>query len=192
MKTVTPIRSSPFSNTDSISENSLSNQNKFGIKHIMLYTFLIFTILFLIYNSYLYFIEKTDILEKHFGIDISKYFQTTKVGAKSFIQGTKDTVDITQKDIDLSKGNKVHNIKQNSPIEKNTEYRKNKQKDLDKINAESSYNSSFKKSQKGGGFCYIGTDKQHRRCVKMTDGDVCASNKIYPTKDICINPNLRG
>jgi len=191
MKTVTPIKSSPFSNTDSISEIHLSNENKFGIKHVMFYTFLLFTILILIYNSYLYFVEKTDILAKHFGIDISTYFQTAKIGAKSVLQGTKDSVDITKKNIDLSKGTKIHNINQISPIQKSSDNRKNKQKKLEKIKSESSYNSSFKKSQKNGGFCYIGTDKRHRHCIQMTDGDVCASDKIYPTIDICINPNLR-
>ena len=37
MKTVTPISSSPFSNTDSLIEHSLSNQHNFVLKHIMLY-----------------------------------------------------------------------------------------------------------------------------------------------------------
>ena len=70
--------------------------------------------------------------------------------------------------------------------------KKNYKRDLENIDANSSYDSSLKKSNKNGGFCYIGTDKRHRHCVKMQPGDVCASNKIFPTRDICINPNLKG
>ena len=191
MKTVTPIKSSPFADTNSISENTLNPTTTFGFKHILIYTFLLLSILLLIYNSYLYFVEKTDILAKHLGIDISQYFQNTKVGVNKFLQGTKDTIDISKKNIDLSKGNKIHNFKQKSPIEKKSVNKNKKTEDLEKIDTDSSYDSSLKKSQKSGGFCYIGTDKRHRHCVKMTPGDVCASNKIYPTLDICINPNLR-
>lgn len=191
MKTVTPIKSSPFVDTDSISENTGNSISTFDFKQIFIYTFLLLSILLLIYNSYLYFVEKTDILAKHFGINISQYFENTKIGMNKFIQGTKDTIDISKKNIDLSKGNKIHNFKQKSPIEKISLNKNKKTEDLEKIETDSSYDSSLKKSQKSGGFCYIGTDKRHRHCVKMTPGDVCASNKIYPTRDICINPNLR-
>ena len=191
MKTVTPIKSSPFADTNSISENTFNPPTTLSFKHILIYTFIILSILLLIYNSYLYFTEKTDILAKHFGINISQYFQNTKVGVNRFVQGTKDTIDISKKNIDLSKGNKVHNINQKSPIENKNSSKTQKKEDLEKIDTESSYNSSLKKSKKSGGFCYIGTDKRHRHCVEMTPGDVCASNKIYPTRDICINPNLR-
>ncbi len=189
MKTVTPNTS--FLNADNISENTMPQQ-KIGTRKIILYIFLLFSVLILLYNSYLHFYKKTDILEKHFGINISQYFQNTKVGAVKFLQGTKDTVDISKKNLDLSHGSKIHNIDKKSPIEKNMDTKKNYTKDLEKIDADSSYNSSLKKNKKNGGFCYIGTDKRHRHCVKMQPGDVCASNKIFPTRDICINPNLKG
>ena len=189
MKTVTPNTS--FLNADNISENTIPQQ-KIGIQKIVLYIFLLFSVLILLYNSYLRFYKNTDILEKHFGINISQYFQNTKIGANKFLQGTKDTVDISKKNLDLSKGSKIHNINKKSPIEKNMDSKKNYTKDLEKIDADSSYNSSLKKNKKNGGFCYIGTDKRHRHCVKMQPGDVCASNKIFPTRDICINPNLKG
>ena len=189
MKTVTPNTS--FLNADNISENTIPQQ-KIGTRKIILYIFLLFSVLILLYNSYLHFYKKTDILEKHFGINILQYFQNTKVGALKFLQGTKDTVDISKKNIDLSHGSKIHNINKKSPIEKKMDSKNKYAKDLEKIDSDSSYNSSFKKNKKNGGFCYIGTDKRHRHCVKMQPGDVCASNKIFPTRDICINPNLKG
>ena len=44
---------------------------------------------------------------------------------------------------------------------------------------------------KKGGFCYIGTDRGYRSCVRVDEGDICKSNKIFPTQEKCINPNLR-
>jgi len=189
MKTATPNTS--FLNANNISDNNIPQEN-FGTKKIILYIFLLFSVLILLYNSYLHFYKKTDILEKHFGINISQYFQNTKIGAKKFLQGTTDTVDISKKNLDLSHGSKIHNINKKSPIEQKMNLKNKYAKDLEKIDSDSSYSSSFKKTKKNGGFCYIGTDKRHRHCIKMQAGDVCASNKIFPTRDICINPNLKG
>jgi len=37
------------------------------------------------------------------------------------------------------------------------------------------------------GFCYVG----EQTCVGVTDKDVCMSGDVFPTMDVCINPNLR-
>ena len=52
---------------------------------------------------------------------------------------------------------------------------------------------SYSKIQDGHkkGFCYIGTDRGYRSCIKIGRGDECESGKIFPTMDICINPSLR-
>ncbi len=41
------------------------------------------------------------------------------------------------------------------------------------------------------GYCYIGTDRGYRSCIKVKEYDDCESKKIFPTMDICINPSLR-
>lgn len=41
------------------------------------------------------------------------------------------------------------------------------------------------------GFCYIGEDRGFRSCIEVTDEDTCTSGEIYPSRTICINPNLR-
>jgi hypothetical protein len=48
----------------------------------------------------------------------------------------------------------------------------------------------MKPSSKSG-FCYIGEDRGFRSCIDVGAGDVCMSGNIFPTKEICINPNLR-
>jgi len=41
------------------------------------------------------------------------------------------------------------------------------------------------------GWCYIGTDRGFRSCIRVGDSDKCMSGRIFPTRDICINPSLR-
>jgi len=41
------------------------------------------------------------------------------------------------------------------------------------------------------GYCYIGKDRNIRSCIKVNQADTCMSGDIFPTKDLCINPNLR-
>lgn len=51
-------------------------------------------------------------------------------------------------------------------------------------------------TQTGGrsksGFCYIGEDRGFRSCINVGENDQCMSGDIFPTMDICINPNLRA
>lgn len=42
-----------------------------------------------------------------------------------------------------------------------------------------------------GGWCYIGDDRGHRSCYEVGTNDKCMSGDIFPTKELCINPNLR-
>lgn len=42
------------------------------------------------------------------------------------------------------------------------------------------------------GWCYIGDDQGNRTCTKVGQNDVCMSGDIFPTQDVCVNPNLRA
>jgi hypothetical protein len=50
---------------------------------------------------------------------------------------------------------------------------------------------SMNNIKKKSGYCYIGEDRGFRSCMEVSQHDTCMSNKIFPTRDICINPNLR-
>lgn len=52
--------------------------------------------------------------------------------------------------------------------------------------------SSIQKSQSKGGYCYIGEERGYRSCMQVDSGDMCMSGEIFPTSEICINPNLRA
>lgn len=41
------------------------------------------------------------------------------------------------------------------------------------------------------GFCYIGEDRGFRSCIKVENADECMSGDIFPSREICVNPNLR-
>lgn len=41
------------------------------------------------------------------------------------------------------------------------------------------------------GYCYIGEDRGFRSCIRVDQDDTCMSGEIFPTKDLCVNPNLR-
>jgi len=48
--------------------------------------------------------------------------------------------------------------------------------------------------QTGGGksgWCFIGEDRGFRSCAEVGPNDQCMSGDIFPTHDICVNPNLR-
>lgn len=52
--------------------------------------------------------------------------------------------------------------------------------------------SSTQKNGSGkAGFCYIGEDRGFRSCIKVNEDDTCMSGQIFPSSDICVNPNLR-
>ena len=50
--------------------------------------------------------------------------------------------------------------------------------------------SEIQKGRKSG-WCYIGTDRGYRSCVKIGEQDQCLSGKVYQTEAICHDPNLR-
>jgi hypothetical protein len=42
------------------------------------------------------------------------------------------------------------------------------------------------------GWCYIGEDRGIRTCGEIGVNDVCMSGDIFPSQEICMNPNLRA
>ena len=90
-----------------------------------------------------------------------------------------------------------HKLKQtinNSKIKKHQqqEAHNSQQKSLDSVipdNVDSLTQQS--KPAKKAGFCYIGEDRGFRSCIKVGEQDTSMSGNIFPSQDICINPNLR-
>lgn len=54
---------------------------------------------------------------------------------------------------------------------------------------------AYSSVQSGGskaGWCLVGQDKLVRSCVEVGENDTCLSGNIFPSHEICVNPNLRA
>ena len=53
--------------------------------------------------------------------------------------------------------------------------------------------SSIQQSKGSGkaGWCYIGEEKGYGSCIHVSQSDQCMSGEIFPSQEICVNPNLR-
>lgn len=151
---------------------------------------IVLIIAFLTYNTYLYFYEGTDIFQKYFGIVLFKSGQGTNNVFHNTSEGAKEIINVGEK-AGTSVGKAVEdvgkNIEARSTLKQAIETPKREEKKIDADDSTES-NIQYKKS---AGYCYIGSDRGYRTCVKMTGEDTCASGKVFPSKDICVNPNLR-
>ena len=73
----------------------------------------------------------------------------------------------------------------------------NLQKALDDSSrpAEVKPDDALSRIQSGGsgkaGWCFIGEDRGFRTCSEVGENDRCMSGDIFPSQEICMNPNLR-
>ena len=74
----------------------------------------------------------------------------------------------------------------------------NLQKALDdskNVNSEVKPDDALSRIQSGGsgksGWCFIGEDRGFRTCSEIGENDRCMSGDIFPSQEICMNPNLR-
>ena len=61
------------------------------------------------------------------------------------------------------------------------------QQDYQANEASSSVHSAGK-----SGWCFIGDDRGFRSCAEVGVNDTCMSGDIFPSQEICMNPNLRA
>jgi len=157
--------------------------------------------------------EITSLLDSIFG-PILKFFgyatlQTTKQVIETGAEGTKAGIDIVAGTA-VSGINKIEQVATGKQAQSSIQggsatdisidgWQENP---LDKAlhNAKQEYaneqvmpdeaNSNIQYSGKSG-YCYIGDSNGARTCAKVGVNDTCMSGDIYPSNEICINPNLR-
>lgn len=132
------------------------------IYRIFRITLMIILICILALNAILFLNERTDIFTKYLGIPILKTTSTAKGTVNKANEGSKFILDVIKDSINDLFSLPEMAIKQFINGDNNT-----------------------------GKYCYIGKDQDKRVCVEIDDKDVCESNKIFPTMDVCINPNLK-
>ena len=164
----------------------------------------------------------TDLIQsalKWIGYSTSETVKTTASVGAAGLKGGADvasdvvtgSVDILQKGLNLSPEDKIiaHNQKQAQATALNPPPLNPDIVETSEDNVLSTGLANLKKmapmpspddatsvTQSGGrsksGYCYIGEDRGFRSCIRVGENDQCMSGDIFPTMDICINPNLRA
>lgn len=125
----------------------------------------------------------------------------TAAKAKSGAKTNGSTVTGQQSTTQL-KMNSTQPIKDQLKIEKQINeledmQEQNLQKALDDASRPSEVkpDDALSRIQSGGsgkaGWCFIGEDRGFRTCSEIGENDKCMSGDIFPSQEICMNPNLR-
>ena len=122
-------------------------------------------------NALLFLNERTDIFTKYLGMPILTTTSTVKGTVNTANKGGKLVLDIIKDSIndlftlpELAIKQFINSSKSNQNVQSSNTQKK---------------------------FCYVGKDNNKRVCVEMDNDDQCESNKIFPSMDVCINPNLK-
>jgi len=126
------------------------------------------------------------------GMTASQTVDVAASGTKSVVNTTANVTDAglttvqnvlptsnIQNQPDISTTNRALNTQKAAAIESNNGYQ------------EDDATSNIQMGSTKSGFCYIGEDRGYRSCAYVGEGDKCISGEIFPTNEICINPNLR-
>lgn len=191
------------------------------LKNVNMTTWLIIILIlaFLGFNVFQYLASGTEtinrilapLLKSVFGITIgvtSQAVDVTAEGVKQVVTGTAGVIEkgltavqeITPTDSVGStnmKGSDLNTTSQSSqvspPTEKemnnifNTTSRNQSGEDYEAQEASSSLHNVGER-----GWCYIGEDRGFRTCSEVGVNDTCMSGDIFPSREICMNPNLRA
>jgi hypothetical protein len=185
-----------------------------SLKSINLTTWLIiFLVLsFLGFNIFVYLAKGTQditnffapLIEKIFGTTISVTGQTVDVaaeGAKAVVGGTASVVNASLSAVqDITPNGAPSSLNTQSiqgtmqPPDVTTNNNLNRA--LNSSQQDQDYQANEASSSVGGsgqsGWCYIGEDRGFRSCSQVGVNDQCMSGDIFPSNELCINPNLRA
>ena len=207
-------------NSGLASSTGTSDSNSFVdmIKSISLTNWLIIILIlaFLGFNVFVYLAKGTQSVTNFFGPLVKMIVGLTAVITGDVVdvaaEGTKTVVDATAGTID--KGlTAVQNITPNTPNSNFKAQPSQPQQAQPDLMANNTLNKALNTSQskqtsstdfqadesssniQGGtsksGWCYIGEDRGFRSCAQVGDNDKCMSGDIFPTQEVCVNPNLR-
>ncbi len=214
------ILQSSESSASSIGSNTYSSSSDGffdSLKNINMTTWLLIILIlaFLGFNVFTYLAKGTQtftdifapLTEKLFGASVAVTGQAVNVsaeGAKAVVGGTATALqggltavqDVTPSGAHASssvKGQPLNqqkvDVMQQSTLNRALNTAQSQQpveQDYQANEASSSVHSAGK-----SGWCYIGDDRGFRSCAEVGANDTCMSGDIFPSQEICMNPNLR-
>ncbi len=185
-----------------------------SLKNINMTTWLLIILIlaFLGFNIFAYLAKGTQGISDFFGPIIEKLFGTTAYvagqtvdvaaeGAKAVVSGTAGAVNTGLTAIqDVTPNNATGSIK-SQPVQTqqtsrpsdnglNNALNNSQEQNIDyqAVEASSSVHSGGGQS----GWCFVGEDRGFRSCALVNEDDKCMSGDIFPSQELCINPNLRA
>ena len=108
----------------------------------------------------------------------------------SSVHGGQALADSLSKNIKTEENKKKRN-KKSAFIKSLDEQTKKKDAEYLPVDDETDSRTQQHKQKHTSGYCYIGDDRGFRSCIEVNESTKCLSGDIFPTRDICINPNLR-
>jgi hypothetical protein len=127
---------------------------------------------------------------------VKQTVDTSKKGTKAIVDATKKVIDEANDSVIDSDSKNDNKLKQRISPEKLATM-KSLNDAQSKLNVpipepdEAGSRTQSSQSSSKTGYCYIGEDRGFRSCIKVGENDECISGDIFPTREICINPNLR-
>ena len=194
----------PIENIESVSNIAKNSSSKINWSLVIKYGLIILILAILGFNLFTYLGKFTDTtaeivkpLTKIIGSTSGDLIKHTAVVSG---EGTKGLVDVASGTVvggvDVLQQN-VNNINTRNSVVRNNIDNKNNDDELyykptsHFIPVPDDATSTTQSSQNKAGYCYIGEDRGFRSCIQVSENDTCMSGEIFPTRAICINPNLR-
>ena len=184
------------------------------LKNINTTTWILIIIIlaFLGFNIFVYLAKGTQTVTDFFAPLINKIFGETAYvasetidvaaeGTKAVVSGTANTLNAGLSGVqEITPNNATSSIKSQPVVtQKNA---KPSDTTLDKALNNSTEqtpdyqaqeaSSSVLSSDGGSGWCYVGEERGFRTCATVNSDDKCMSGDIFPSHELCINPNLRA
>jgi hypothetical protein len=172
--------------TPSLSSPTNKLVSEVSNKGFWFYIRIVFAVLFLALmglNIFTYLSEGTDIFGKYLGVSLLKGAEGTKKTLATTNIGGKVALDVAEGSV-----SQLINVPEQQIRKRLNQPGKNIPVNGSRTVKASTGNSV--KSKKSA-YCYIGSENGNRQCVEIAKTDVCESNKVFPTMQMCINPYLR-
>ncbi len=220
LKSTTPAASNPtiISTASDTSTSSTGFFNSLQNINATTWIIIILILAFLGFNIFVYLAKGTQDITNFFGPFFQKILGTTTSvagqaidvsaeGAKAVVSGTANTVNtgltavqnITPNTASSSiKPQSIQNTFQppdqvtNTTLNKALNSAKTQEQNNEEYQANEASSSLYAGTNTGkAGWCYIGEDRGFRSCAQVGVNDICMSGDIFPSQEICVNPNLR-
>ncbi len=179
-------------------KNLSANSSEWDMMSVVKIFLIIVIIALLGFNVFAYLAKGTDVFKtflesygKYIPEGIKKTLNLTEKGAELGLDVAAGTIQDVKKVITKETGFKAKTwAARDKKLEQSIDAGNFKGLNNFPLDEPDQSNSNIQENGKKG-WCYVGTDRTFRSCIKVNESDKCMSGKIFPTKDICINPSLR-